>query len=183
MCTAGYRIALPLGEFIADTRRREEGSTHTVADVDELTVALRRLLGRGILTVLEPSDIDAELLRRERSSVPELVDDYSAGDVDFTPNGYAVFREVVEHVFGRDHIMYNDSGFRFDEAVRQFLVLAPNQELCERRLREIASNPEVYSGLAERSLAAITGPHAIATWKPNRFIDLDSGFRAVAELR
>ena len=182
MCTAGYRVTLPREAFIGYTRGLSEGGPDGDASLEELTRALDDLLTRGLMTILSAADIATESLRAQRSTVPELFDtDYVAGHVDFTHEGYRIHRDVVSRIFGMEHVMYGDSGFRFDETSSRFLVLAPTRDLCERRLNEIRETPDAYTGRDDLVLSGIVGPHEIRSWKPNRFIELGDGFQAVVQ--
>ena len=180
MCTAGYRVTLAREAFVEHTRAVSAGGVHGDAGVEELTAALDDLLARGLLAILSAADLEAEAARRRRAPVLELIDEgYAAGHVDFTHEGYRLHRDVVERIFGPEHVMYDDSGFRFDERSTRFLVLGPTRDLCERRLREIHETPDAYMGRDDVVLARIVGPYEVRRWKPNRFIDLDDGFEAI----
>lgn len=180
MCTAGYRIALDRDSFIKETRGLCKGGLYSDASWEELTDALDDLLTRGLMIILSADDIEAESSRIQRSTVSELIDTgYAAGHVDFTADGIRVHREVVNQIFGAEHVMYNDSGFRFDEDSLRFLVLAPTRDLCERRLNEIQQGPNDYMGRDDLVLSRIAGPYEVRKWRPNRFIELSDGFQAI----
>ena len=180
MCTAGYRIPLPRSAFIGYTRRLFE------IDVDEASLidALGDLYARGLMTTLSDADIAAESSRVQQSAVPELLDPgYAAGHVDFTQDGYRVHRDVLCSLFGPEHVAGSDSGFRFDELSVSFLVLAPSRERCEHRIQQIQEAPEQFMGRSDLALSEIEGPHPIGRWRPNRFIELEDGFRAIVRCR
>ena len=182
--TARYRINLPPEEFVSSARNLHEGGADPLPSIEELRDALTGLRARGLLTILSEDDVSRESERISASDVPELVERcYSAGDVDFTPDGYRIFRDVVLEAFGSDHVQYGDSGFVFDETSRSFLVLAATRALCLRRIAEIQESPETFTG--DPSLVhvvEVTVPERIDAWKPRRFSLVAEGFRSIVRV-
>ena len=172
MLTVGHGIRLPLARLARHSWDLDIGGREPRPSVSRLESSAENLCDRGFLAVLTSGDVEAEEQRFQHSDVPELREGYyHAGDVDFTPVGYRLYRELIHDVFGAEHTEHNDSGFVFDEASRRFLVLAPTRDLCAQRIEEIKGCPGEYSGSESPcGIAGHSEPEPIGQWRPNRFI-------------
>jgi hypothetical protein len=84
MCSAGYRVTLPLEAFITHAVSVSEGDPRGQPARPELAAALRRLQTRGLMSCLTGAALPAEARRRAASTVPEVIDTgYQVGHVDF----------------------------------------------------------------------------------------------------
>jgi hypothetical protein len=180
MSAAGYRPGLPADSFVKYARRLNEGGREPLPSLEQLQAALATLRERGLLTVLEEKD----LVPAGASGVPALDSDQRPGDVDFTPDGYRLFREVVLEASGPEHLQYKDSGFVLDETSRCFTVFAETGELCLRRIGEILAAPEDHIGGPIDPVRAVevTLPQPGGPWRPNPFLVIESGFRATVRV-
>jgi hypothetical protein len=106
--------------------------------------------------------------------------DQRSGDVDFTPEGHRVFREVILEAFGTDHVQYGNSGFILDDASRCFTFFGETRELCIRRIAEILNAPEDHLGGPIDPVRAVevTLPEPCGAWKRDPFHLIEGGFRA-----
>ena len=121
---ASYRVTYRPNAFVEHAVAASRGDRRGEPSLAELTAALDRLLSRGLLTCLTAADVEEEARRRAASTIPEVDDiGYEAGMVDFTPEGYAVHREVIRAIYG-DDFLANEGGFNVDLAEGRFDVYA-----------------------------------------------------------
>ena len=110
MGSASYRVTYRPNAFVEHAFAASRGDRRGEPSLAELTAALDRLLSRGLLTCLTAADVEEEARRRAASTIPEVDDiGYEAGMVDFTPEGYAVHREVIRAIYG-DDFLANEGG-------------------------------------------------------------------------
>jgi hypothetical protein len=149
-------------------------------EVDENRSALDCLIDRGLIVILREADIEAERARRAASKVREASRGFrgaSPGFVDYSPEGYALYRRLLPEIFGPDSLARHDTSQEEDRASedehrtdRRIQILAPTVEACVGRMDDVSERYRVVRR---------EGPTPIGPWRPNRFILLPKGFRAV----
>jgi hypothetical protein len=180
MCSAGYRVTLPPEAFVSHAFAVSEGDRRGHPAREELAAALRRLQSRGLMTCLTGADLRADARRRAASRVPEVIDTgYRVGHVDFTPKGYAVYRDVIRAIHGDDFLARSDARFNLDVDAGRFDVYAVNVDDCRRLMDEIQSGGDDYTGAQHTRFVGRDGPAAIAAWRPNRFVVREAGYHGV----
>jgi hypothetical protein len=179
MCSAGYRAALPPDAFVEHTRAVTEGDRRGTASLQELTTALARLEARELMTRLTDDALREEADRRARATMPEVLEGYQPGDVDFTPRGFAVHRDVIRSIYGDDHVARNDAGFNLDVSTGRFDVYAVTLDDCRRLLDDIETGGDAYTGEEHTRFIGRADPTPIAQWRPNRFVVRATGYHGV----
>lgn len=178
----------PPDEFVIYVRNLDnlDYEQFTVADhakVPEYVAALNRLKARGWIVILGEADIENERARVARAEMSELrrrgrVD---PGWVDYSPLGYAMKRQIVAEIHGDEFLARQDSGWNVDDEHMRFDIYASSVEQCRERMEKVESGPGLYATWARSDVKIVEKrePLAIGPWKPNRFLVLPRGFRAV----
>jgi len=100
--------------------------------------------------------------------------------VDFTPEGYSLFRQSILGILGKRLVQYDDSGWNVDKKNCRVDFLAETAGLCRKRIAEFMLEPSMYVGQTVR-IISVTKPIRIAPWGPNKFMVLPQGFHAMLE--
>ena len=184
MCSAGYRVTLPPDAFVAHAFSASEGDPRGGASLPELAAALRRLQARGLVTCLTEADLREDARRRATSAIPEVIDiGYQVGHVDFTPRGYALYREVIRAIHGDAFLARSDAGFNLDSGAGRFDVYAVSPDDCRGLMTAIEAAGDAYTGAERTRFVGRDGPTAIARWRPNRFVVREAGYQGVLHFR
>lgn len=178
MCTVGYRGGNRPQGVAHQSWSGSAGDPRGEFPLAAHQAAVASCLAGGWLTVLTADDADREADRRRTSGLPELVDTgVAAGALDFTPVGFAAHRGVIGAVFGDALLDDQDAGWSHLEDQARFDLIAPTLDLCRRQLAELAEGLDLCVG-QPAVVSAMSGPAAIGTWRPNRFVLRATGFRA-----
>jgi hypothetical protein len=179
LCTAGYRITVERPMFIDQAQREFLGGGWPHVASDELSSALDRMIGAGLMTVLTDDDVRLETERRASSTIPELDDamDFRPGHVDFTERGWLLYRTLIREICGA--ALLEDSGFNLDADARRFDVYAVNAKGCTRMLDLLEKDGDAYTGIEGTTFVGREGPTQIDAWRPNRFSRHAGGYHGV----
>ena len=176
MCSAGYRVTLPPPEFVAHAFGAWEGDPRGQSSRAELLAAFEHLRARGLMACLTEAclteaDLREEAERRAISTIPEVIDlGYDVGHVDFTPRGYALYRQVIQEIHGDDFLLSTDAGFNLATDLGRFDVYAVHAENCRRLMDEIQADGDSYTGVEATIFVRRDGPNEIGEWRPIRFL-------------
>lgn len=181
MGTVGYRMPLRPEELAEHTAALVEGDPRGSFTEHEYRKAVQQCMQRGWLEIITPERCEAECRRRQRSTLPELFDTgFEPGVVDFTPEGFSLFRQSILGILGKRLVRYDDSGWNVDENNCRVDFLAETAGLCRKRIAEFMLEPSMYVGQSVR-IISVTKPIRIGPWGPNRFMVLPQGYHATLE--
>ena len=141
---------------------------------DEFLVAIDSCVEKGIFqfitTQFDQCDVQAQRINSGSSPESKLV--------EFTNKGYILHRKIVETIFGKSNIQYNDSGWSLLSEKSEIHVYGETQELCQIRIHELEDESEFYFG-APIIINDISQIEKLDEWKPNKFITLFEGYRYI----
>jgi hypothetical protein len=179
LCTAGYRINVERPRFIKQAQREFQCGGWPDVTFEELSSALDRLVGAGLMTVLTDDDVRLETERRAASTLPELNDamDYMPGHVDFTERGWLLYRTLIREIFGDAQL--DDSGFNLDTDSRRIDVYAVTAEGCTKMMDLLEKDGDAFTGIEGTTFVGREGPIRIDAWRPNRFSRHPGGYHGV----
>ena len=178
MCTVGYRIPLPPQQLAKRSASLSEGDSRGEFTTREHLTAIKHCTKKGLLEILTDGWERQEANRLESSQLPELLDlDFQSGVVDFTQKGYLLHRQIIGKIFGKKRIQQGDSGWNIDEDQFEINFYSETKRLCVKLVDAFHKNPDIYTGAPTKILSS-QPPHIIGAWKPNRFIELKSGYHA-----
>jgi hypothetical protein len=154
-------------------------TTEQRREVGENRIVLDGLMARGLIVILREADLEAERARRAASQVPEGSRGFRGarpGFVDYSPEGYALYRGLIPEIYGPDFLARHDASSEQDRASddeertdRRVQILAPSTEVCAALMDDLSESYRVVRR---------EGPTPIGPWRPNRFVLLPQGFRA-----
>lgn len=171
MCVVGYRLPLLLDELPEYSATLDSSCSES-----EYADASRSCIQKGWLEILTAEWREREAERQQSSQIPKLLDEgFEHGVVDFTQEGYLLFRKINLRIFGEEHIQYDESGWNIDERSSEVNIYAETESLCRKRAKEFKDEPSSYIGETV-NITSISYPTMIGPWKPNRFITLPQGF-------
>ena len=179
LCTAGYRVNLERPKFIEHAAWEFQGLGWPATTEVELNAALDRLVSAHLMAVLTDEDLRAEADRRAASALPELDDtiNYRPGHVDFTQDGYRLYRALVREICGDGHL--DDAGFNLDSSRAHLDVYAVTSEGCAQMMDAIQQDGDSYAGVEGTTFTTREGPTQMGAWRPNRFSSHASGYHGV----
>lgn len=177
MCTVGYRIFLPPERLAQDSFAHAEGDPRGEVAVSEHLNAIHSCVEKAWLEILTPEEYEREMVRRQSAEIPEIDDYLEPNSVDFTPEGYCLFRKIIFEIFGAEHVQKNDSGWNLDEVNQTVNIYAETYDLCGALIKEFRDDPSSYTGRVAE-IIDVSEVESIGSWKPNRFITLPHGFHA-----
>lgn len=186
MIVVGYGIVVKPDELASFSAQESEGDPRGEFPILEYCKAVDQCIEKRWLALLTPEECEREAERRQSAWLPDLTDTcLSPGTVDFTPEGYLLYRKLTLEINGKEHLQFNDSGWNLDEECKEVHILAETEEMCRRRIEEFVDNPSSHIGLGGVHLPAqvinVSGPTPIGPWRPNRFIIIPNGFNAKIE--
>ena len=110
MCTVGYGIVLVPDELASWSVGESRGDPRGEFPVSEHLAAVNSCLEKRWLVILTSEECEREAERRRTSQLLELTDTHLApGAVDFTPEGYALYRDLILNIYGEGHLRSMDS--------------------------------------------------------------------------
>ena len=177
MCTVGYRIFLPPERLAQRSFALAEGDPRGEVALSEHLNAIHSCVEKAWLEILTPEEVEREMTRRQSAAIPEIYDYLKPNTVDFTQEGYCLYRQFIFEIFGAEHIQKKDSDWNLDEIDQTVNMYAETHDLCGTLIKEFRSDPSSYIGRVVE-IIDVSEIETIGSWRPNRFITLPHGFHA-----
>lgn len=177
MCTVGNRIFSPPERLAQDSFALAEGDRRGEVALSGHLNAIHSCIEKAWLEILTPEEVEREMARRQSAAIPEISDHLKPYCVDFTQDGYSLYRQFIFEIFGAEHVQNNDSGWNLDEVNQTVNMYAETHDLCGALIKEFRDAPSSYIG-REVEIIDVSDIESIGSWRPNRFITLPHGFHA-----
>jgi hypothetical protein len=163
------------------TTRLLEGSNLQYR-TEDYREAIAECLEKGWLRHLSTPLPDALLMLHE-SQVPVVrMETGPARGIGFTIDGYKLHRQIRMENFGIDHVQYSDSGWVINDEAQRVEIFAEKKVHCDLRLNEFLSNLPGHLG-REATVEQTEGPSATGAWRPDPFLTIPTGFKAVIKFK
>lgn len=110
MCTVGYHIFLPPAELAQVSQNLAAGDTLGEFTLAEYLQATASCLAKKWLEMVTQEQYQQMVAQGQAAGIPEIFDYPAPQTVDFTPQGYTLFRQVIGDIFGEEHLQQADAG-------------------------------------------------------------------------
>ena len=177
LCTVGYRIFSPPERLAQDSFNLSEGDPRGEVALPGHLNAIHSCVEKAWLEILTPEEVEREMARRQSAAIPEIADHLKPNTVDFTQEGYCLYRQFIFEIFGAEHVQKSDSGWNRDEVNQTVNMYAETHDLCGVLIKEFKDEPSSYIGRVVE-IIDVSEIETIGPWRPNRFITLPHGFHA-----
>jgi hypothetical protein len=186
MITVGYGIVLKPDELASWSVGEASGDPRGEFPLSEHLDAVNHCIEKQWLALLTPEECEREAERRQSERLPDLTDTFlSPGAVDFTQEGYLIYRKLTLGINGKEHLQFKDSGWNLDDERKEVHILAETEERCRMRIEEFTGKPSFYIGEIDLPVQVVnvSGPTPVGPWRPNRFIIIPNGFYAKVDYK
>lgn len=177
MCTVGDRIFSPPERLAKDSFALSEGDPRGEVALSGHLNAIHSCVEKAWLEILTTEEVEREMARRQSAAIPEIYEYPKPNTVDFTQEGYCLYRQFIFEIFGAEHIQKKDSGWNLDEVNQTVNIYAETHDLCVTLIKEFRSDPSSYIGRVVE-IIDVSEIETLGSWRPNRFITLPHGFHA-----